>query len=157
MRAKTTMGTVPLTLRQANEYVQAYHRHHGPVRGHKFSIGCMVDGVLAGVLIAGRPVARGADDGRTLEVNRLCTDGAENACSFLYSRAARIAREMGYLKIITYILDSETGASLKAAGWHKESDVRGREWSCPSRHRSASGLVCDKQRWARELGAGVSL
>ena len=58
----------------------------------------------------GRPVSRYLDDGLTLEVNRLCTTGAENACSMLYGAAARAARAMGYQKIITYTLDTEPEA-----------------------------------------------
>ena len=41
-----------------------------------------------------------------VEVTRLCTDGTKNACSFLYGAAARIAKEMGYKQIQTYILES---------------------------------------------------
>ena len=79
--------------------------------------GTEADGRLAGVAIVGRPVSRYLDDGKTLEVNRLCTDGTKNACSFLYAAAARAARAMGYQRIITYTLDTEGGASLRAAGW----------------------------------------
>jgi hypothetical protein len=106
----------PVSLSEANEYVKQRHRHHKPVVGHKFSIGCEVDGELAGVVIAGRPVSRYLDDGRTLEVTRLCTDGTRNACSFLYAAAARAAAAMGYDRIITYTLDTENGASLRASG-----------------------------------------
>lgn len=90
----------PISLRDANEYVRKYHRHHKPVAGHKFSIGCEADGELVGVIIAGRPVSRYLDDGFTLEVTRLCTNGAKNACSFLYGAAARAAAAMGYKRII---------------------------------------------------------
>ena len=86
----------PISLRDANEYVRQHHRHHKPVAGHKFSIGCEADGELVGVIIAGRPVSRYLDDGFTLEVTRLCTNGAKNACSFLYGSAARAAAAMGY-------------------------------------------------------------
>ena len=103
----------PVSLSEANSFVAEHHRHHKPVRGHKFSLGCMVDGQLVGVAIVGRPVSRYLDDGLTLEVNRLCTDGTQNACSFLYGAAARAARTMGYQKIITYILDTENGVSLR--------------------------------------------
>ena len=82
----------PISLRDANEYVRQHHRHHKPVAGHKFSIGCEADGELVGVIIAGRPVSRYLDDGFTLEVTRLCTNGAKNACSFLYGAAARAYR-----------------------------------------------------------------
>ena len=108
---------VPTTLREANAFVKAHHHHHKPVTGHKFSIGCEVEGRLVGVVIAGRPVSRYLDDGLTLEVNRLCTTGEKNACSMLYAAAARAAKAMGYQKIITYTLDTEPGTSLRAAGW----------------------------------------
>lgn len=74
----------PINLKTANAFVQQYHRHHKPTRGHKFSIGVSENGALVGVAICGRPVARRLDDGYTLEVNRLCTDGTPNACSILY-------------------------------------------------------------------------
>ena len=105
----------PMSLADANRFVAEHHRHHKPVRGHKFSLGCMANGRLAGVAIVGRPVSRYLDDGLTLEVNRLCTDGTKNACSFLYGAAARAAKVMGYRKIITYILDTESGTSLRLA------------------------------------------
>ena len=108
----------PINLKTANAFVQQYHRHHKPTRGHKFSIGVSDNGALVGVAICGRPVARRLDDGYTLEVNRLCTDGTPNACSILYAAAYRAARAMGYNKVITYILDTENGASLKAAGYN---------------------------------------
>ena len=114
----------PINLKTANAFVQQYHRHHKPTRGHKFSIGVSEDGTLVGVAICGRPVARRLDDGYTLEVNRLCTDGTPNACSILYAAAYRAARAMGYNKVITYILDTENGSSLKAAGYTCEGQSR---------------------------------
>lgn len=145
------MKAIPLELREANAFVSKLHRHHDPVYRDKFRLGCIADGHLCGVIQAGRPVARHLDDGMTLEVVRCCTDGTHNACSFLYSRMARIAKEMGYTKIITYILNSETGASLKASGWHKEAEVKGHAWNCPSRPRKTTSPTCDKQRWSRKL------
>lgn len=79
----------PMSLADANRFVAEHHRHHKPVRGHKFSLGCMANGRLAGVAIVGRPVSRYLDDGLTLEVNRLCTDGTKNACSFLYGAGCK--------------------------------------------------------------------
>ena len=93
--------------------------------GDKFRVGVSDGDKLVGVAQVGRPVSRYLDDGQTLEVIRCCTDGTKNACSFLYSRCARIAEEMGYKKIITYILASELGSSLKASGWHCETDNAG--------------------------------
>lgn len=113
-----------IALREANAYVEQYHRHHGKVAGHKFSIGAYKDGQLVGVAIVGRPTGRYLDDGKTLEVTRLCTDGTKNACSFLYNASARTARKMGYSKIITFILQSESGTSLRAAGWICEAKKR---------------------------------
>lgn len=115
----------PINLKTANAFVQQYHRHHKPTRGHKFSIGVSENGALVGVAICGRPVARRLDDGYTLEVNRLCTDGTPNACSILYAAAYRAARAMGYNRVVTYILDTENGSSLKAAGYTCEGRAGG--------------------------------
>lgn len=119
----------PITLKKANEFVNLFHRHHKAVTGHKFSIGCSRKGQLVGVVIVGRPVSRHLDDGKTVEVNRLCTIGVKNACSILYAAAARAAKAMGYSKIITYILESENGGSLKAAGWNCAGLAGGIEWT----------------------------
>ena len=102
---------VPITLKEANAFVSEYHRHHGPVTGHKFSIGLAEGENIVGVVIVGRPVSRYLDDGWTLEVNRLCTDGSRNACSMLYGAAWRAVRAMGYKRLVTYILESESGAA----------------------------------------------
>ena len=129
------LSLVPVSLKDANAFVAEHHRHHKPTRGHKFSFGCECDGQLVGVVIAGRPVSRYLDDGRTLEVNRLCTTGEKNACSMLYGAAARAAKAMGYHKIITYTLDSEPGASLRAAGWTCMGRAGGKRWTgkrCPA-------------------------
>ncbi len=126
---------IPISLADANAFVTEHHRHHKPVTGHKFSIGCTEKEVLVGVAIVGRPVSRYLDDGLTLEVNRLCTIGVKNACSFLYAAAARAAKAMGYRKIITYTLDSEPGTSLRAAGWTCFGLAGGKRWTgkrCPN-------------------------
>ena len=113
-----SLRLVPMSLREANVYVDAHHRHHKSVVGHKFSIGCEKDGQLAGVVIVGRPVSRYLDNGTTLEVTRLCSNGEKNVCSFLYGAAARAAKALGYRKIITYTLDTEPGISpSKAICW----------------------------------------
>lgn len=120
---------VPISLKEANAFVEQHHRHHKPVVGHKFSVAAAKDEEIVGVAIVGRPVSRYLDDGWTLEVNRLCTDGTRNACSFLYAAAWRCARNMGYKKLITYILDNETGSSLKAAGWKCIGRCGGKRWT----------------------------
>lgn len=141
------MMTCPITLSEANAFVANHHRHHRPVVGHKFSIGAVKDDKIVGVVIVGRPVARGRDDGLTLEVTRLCTDGTRNACSFLYGAAARAAFALGYKRIGTYILSSEPGKSLVAAGWRLISEVKGRSWSCQSRPRVDKHPTTDKTLW----------
>jgi hypothetical protein len=125
----------PMALDEANAFVKKVHRHHGPVVGHKFSIGATYGDVVVGVCIVSRPTSRHRDNGLTLEVSRLATDGTRNACSFLYGAAARAAFALGYQKIGTYILASESGASLKASGWRLIGETPGRSWSVPSRPR----------------------
>lgn len=129
------LATVPITLEEANDFVRSHHRHHKPVVGHKFSIGAAFGDKIVGVAICGRPVARLRDDGLTLEVSRLCTDGTKNACSFLYGAAARAAFALGYKRIGTYISAKEPGTTLKAAGWRLIGETPGRSWSVPSRPR----------------------
>jgi hypothetical protein len=131
-----TLRAAPLAFDVAAAFVREHHRHHTPPQGHKFSIGAMDEEQLVGVVIVGRPVARRRDDGLTLEVTRLCTDGHRNACSFLYGAAARAAFALGYQRIGTYILKSEPGTSLKAAGWKLIAETPGRSWSVPSRPRN---------------------
>ena len=123
------LSLVPVSLKDANAFVAAHHRHHKPTRGHKFSIGCAAEGRLVGVAIMGRPVSRYLDNGLTLEVTRLCTTDEKNACSMLYAAAARAAKAMGYHKIITYTLDSEPGISLRAAGWICAGPAGGERWT----------------------------
>ena len=119
--------------------------------GHKFSIGCAKDGELVGVAIVGRPVSRYLDDGWTLEVNRLCTTGEKNACSILYAASARAAKAMGYRKIITYTLDSESGSSLRAAGWSCAGMAGGKCWTGSRKPASALYPAQMKLRYEKLL------
>lgn len=141
------MSLIPLPLDEANAFVEQHHRHHPPVVGHKFSMGAVKDDRVVGVAIVGRPVARRLDDGMTLEVTRVCTDGTPNACSFLYSAAWRATRALGYLRLVTYTLATESGASLRAAGWQVVGETPGRSWSCPSRPRVDKHPLQMKLRW----------
>jgi len=146
------MTIVPITLKAANAFVATYHRHHKPTVGHKFSIGLSLNDDLIGVAIMGRPVARGSDNGFTIEVARLCTNGAKNACSMLYQAAARSSKELGYKKIQTYILQSELGTSLKASGWKMEAVTAGGQWKhTDGKKRRTDQPTMPKQRWVREL------
>lgn len=123
------LQVVPISLKEANAFVEMHHRHHKPVVGHKFSIGASDGEKIVGVAIVGRPVSRHLDDGWTLEVTRCCTDGTKNACSLLYGAAWRAAKAMGYRKIVTYILESEHGTSLKASGYKCIGQAGGLRWT----------------------------
>lgn len=138
------LQVVTITLDEANAFVRHHHRHHGKVVGHKFSLGAALDTAIVGVAIVGRPVARERDDGATLEVDRLATDGTRNCCSFLYGAAARAAFALGYQRIGTYILASEPGTTLKAAGWRLIGEVEGRSWSTAARPRVDTHPLQDK-------------
>lgn len=143
---------VPLTLKQANEMVSLWHRHHVKVVGHRFSIGVVDDdGAPHGAAIVGRPVARAVDAYHVAEVTRLVTDGTKNTCSMLYAAAARAAQALGFERIQTYILESEPGTSLKASGWTIDGEVVGRSWTTPSRPRTDKHPTESKTRWAKTL------
>ena len=144
----------PISLKSANEYVLQHHRHHKPTVGHKFSISCVnEDGKICGVAICGRPVSRHLDNGTILEINRLCTDGTKNACSILYGACARIAKEMGYEKVVTYILASENGASLKASGFVCEGETGGEMWTGKRSGRDNGVPKEKKTRWSKSFKA----
>lgn len=142
-----SLSVCPMTLREANAYVEHYHRHSVPPRGMKFAIGAHDGAVLVGVAIVGRPVARGLDDGWTAEVLRVCTQGARNACSLLYAACWRACRAMGYRKLITYTLKSELGTSLRAAGWRVVGEVTKRSWDTPTRPRVDRDERQERLRW----------
>lgn len=155
----------PIELKQAQAFIDKLHRHHSAAVRDKFRIAAKKVGVgIVGVAQVGRPISRMLCDGYTLEVLRLCTNGEKDVCSFLYSRCARIAKEMGYKKIITYILETEQGTSLKASGWVcEDEECGGVTWeNCtrtkqrpvqttmfPQKQKYPVGVK--KQRWAKEL------
>nr|WP_315462657.1 XF1762 family protein [uncultured Sphingomonas sp.] len=135
----------PVTREEARSFIRDHHRHHGVPVGWIWLHGCHDDdGRLAGVAVVGRPVARPLDDGLTMEVTRLATDGTSNACSLLYGAARRAAIAKGYRRGLTYILASESGASLRAAGWHHLWNVDGRSWDVPGRPRTDKHPTEDK-------------
>ena len=126
----------PISLEEANQFVCKYHRHHGKVQGHKFSIALNNGQQVIGVAIIGRPVSRMLDNGWTLEVTRLCViEGYKDACSMLYAAAWRAVRALGYKRLITYILKSETGVSLQAANWRLIGEAGGGTWDRKDRPR----------------------
>ena len=143
------MEIIPITLRDANVFVTNFHRHNKKVTGAKFAIGLTEDCELIGVAIAGRPVARLLDNGKTIEILRVCVKGGfKNANSKLYARMKRICQLMGYEKIITYTLKSENGSSLKAIGAKPVSETRPGEWNWAGRRRTSQTIYSEtKLRW----------
>ena len=152
MIEKMSYILIPLKRKQAQNFINEFHRHHKAPIADIFRIGLVCNKKLIGCTMVGRPVARGLDNGLTLEVNRCCVkDGYKNACSMLYGAAARVAKNLGYSKIVTYTLNFESGASLRAVGWKLESSVKGRNWHTPSREREQKSeyQTCDKYRWGK--------
>lgn len=145
------MNIAPITFREASAYINQYHRHHNATVGCKFCISVVDDdGQLHGVAVCGRPVSRMLDNGFTLEINRVCTDGTRNACSMLYGACCRIAKAMGYKRVITYILESENGASLKVSNFVCEGEAGGTHWT-GSRNRGQGIPAEMKRRYVKEL------
>ena len=132
---KERIDIIPIFQKEAFEFISRYHRHHKKPVGSIFQLACSDGESVRGVAVVGRPSARMLQDGFTAEVTRLCTDGAPNACSMLYSACWRVAKSLGYRKLITYILDTEPGTSLKASGWKLIGERGGGSWSVPSRPR----------------------
>ena len=156
------MRALPISIKQANQVIDRIHRHCEPVQGGKFAIGLTSGKAInpCGAAICGRPAARMLDDWGTLQVSRLAVPEAKhwkNACSFLLGRCCRVAAAMGYEKVVTYTLGHEGGASLRAAGFKVDGEVKaGGVWSSPNRPRDSKpetdGVA--KVRWAKELPRG---
>jgi len=140
-----------LELAEANAFVEQLHRHHKPDRGHRFSIGAMHGDRLVAVAIVGRPKARALDQKMSLEVTRLCSDGTRNACSWLLTACVRAGKALGYERIYTYTFESESGSSLRGAGWAGGEIVRkdGRGWS--NRPGREENHPEPKRRWHLDL------
>lgn len=147
-----SLRIVPVNRDQAFSAIRVWHRHHVPPQGYRFAVGCADAERLVGVATAGRPVSRHLDDGLTIEVTRVATDGTRNACSLLYGACWRAARALGYSRAITYTQRGESGASLRAAGWlHAANRATRPGWDMPGRRRDgASYLPVDRLLWVAE-------
>lgn len=151
------MTVVPITLREAHAFVARVHRHHRPARGGLFALAAAElgevgapDHAVVAVAVVGRPVARALDDGWTAEVTRLAAiPAARNACSMLYGAAWRAARALGWRRLVTYTLASESGASLRGAGWRELGRAGGGSWSRRQRPRVDLHPTQEKIRWER--------
>lgn len=145
------MILTPITLREANAFIAAHHRHHQPARGCICCVAVTEGDVVLGVAIIGRPVARMLSDGWSAEVLRCCTTGERNACSMLYGAAWRAVRALGYRRLLTYTLPEEGGASLRGAGFRLIGEAGGGSWNRAARPRVDTHPTQRKLRW--ELAA----
>lgn len=141
------MALEPVTLTEAHRLVARWHRHHRPAQGGLFAVGAAQDGEVVAVAVIGRPVARTLQDGYTAEVTRLASDGTRNACSMLYRAAWRACRALGYRRLVTYTLATESGASLRGAAFREVGRTGGGSWSRVSRPRLDKHPLPEKVRW----------
>jgi len=140
---------IPIELREANDFVLKYHRHNRPTQGHRFSIGLLKGGELIGVAIMGRPISRMLQTKGTLEILRVCIkEGNKNANSIMYSRVRKISELLGYTKLITYTLKTESQSSLKAVGAKVVAETQPQSWDRKKRHREEQDIYKQvKLRW----------
>jgi hypothetical protein len=144
-----SLHLVPIRARDARDFVEGWHRHLQPPQGWVFCIGAATDdGILRGVVIVGRPLARRFDNGQTLEVTRTATDGTHNVNSLLYGASWRAAKALGYTRLVTYTLAQESGASLRGAGWTIVGERPPHDgWNRPARPRNGSYLASSRTLW----------
>jgi hypothetical protein len=145
----TLLTIVPSNWRDASAWIRAVHRHHAPPQGMKWATAVEADGRVVGVATCGRPVSRiiQARERLTFEVTRVAADGTPNACSALYGACRRQGFAKGYTRGITYILKSEPGTSLKAAGWVRVGSAGGGSWDTPTRRRRDTAPTEPKVLW----------
>lgn len=146
-----SLSLVPITFKEACAFIEKYHRHHKPPQGWKFGTAVSDGEKVVGVVMIGRPPNTSLDNGITLEVIRCCTDGTPHVASMLYATARRAAKALGYRRLITYILETETGTSLKAAGWVEVHHTKYKPWNHPSRPRVDKAPVINKIMWEAVL------
>jgi hypothetical protein len=143
---------VPISARQANDYVRVFHRHNQPVLACICQLAVADDnGLIHGVAIISIPTARMLDDGYTAEVLRTCTDGTQNVNSMLYGAAWKVVKSLGYRRLVTYTQCAETGSSLRAAGFVRVAFLRARPgWNGYKTSRPPGDshyLSADRYRW----------
>lgn len=144
------MIIAPISLKDANAYVTAFHRHNKATQGHKWSLQVINGNKTVAVAIVGRPIARKLDDGMTVEVLRLCVGptAPPNVCSFLYRAVVRVWRAMGGKLVVTFTLQSESGSSLRGAGFKLVHSFEGASWSRVNRKRETQPVQMEpKHRW----------
>lgn len=147
IRRAAMLTLTPCSLSDAHSFVAQYHRHHRSSVGGLFAVSVSQSDAVVGVCVIGRPVSRMLQDGWTAEVTRLATTGERNACSMLYRAAWRACRALGYRRLVTYILATEPGVSLSAAGFKCLGQAGGGSWSRGCRPRVDKHPTQLKIRW----------
>ena len=149
-------SVIPLTLKEANNFITEHHRHNKKVIAHKFSLGCIKNEELIGVAVVGKPIARKLDKPLVAEITRLCIKepAPKNACSFLYNKCWNIWLQMGGKKILTYTLTSEGGASLRGAGWDNVNTTKplgknAKGWETRNNRNTQAVYYQEKFRWEK--------
>lgn len=148
----------PSTLREAAAFVAQHHRHSAPPKGHRWSIKAVHHDLTVAVAVVGRPLARMLDEEGVAEVLRVCAapDAPKGVNSMLYAACWRAWREMGGTKMLTYTLQEESGASLRALkqqGWRRAAAVRphSKGWDRGDRPQVADPIYqAPKVRWEVE-------
>jgi hypothetical protein len=154
------LTVVPMTIARAKTVCARWHRHNKAPQSGLFAVGANSGDELVGIAIVGRPSARALQDGVTCEITRVATNGCRNACSLLYGACCRAARALGYKRIVTYTLQSESGVSLRASGFQEDARLDARPtWSTQSRPRVQTNLFGEEQRpsgpkirWVKKWG-----
>jgi hypothetical protein len=156
-----------VSLREAFRFIASHHRHHLPPQGGIVALGLWQGDRLVGVGVLGRPVSRELQSQGAVELTRACVlpdlprigPHASGAASALDSRMRRLAQALGFVRLVTYTLPEESGASLRADGWQSDLKlVGGGEWSRPSRERGvARHPTSPKVRWWARIKAQDNL
>ena len=155
-----TLELVPIDQKTARQFVLAHHRHNRKLpAGDRYRVALAQDGEIVAVAWVGNPTAEGLQDGRTLEITRVCTLGTRNACTMLYGALGRACKALGWLRLYTYTLEDEPGISPRAAGFTLDAIIEEREWGKESgRPRYSENLFGEratpegrKLRWVRVL------
>jgi len=150
------LQVIPVTLREANDFISAFHRHSGRTArdGGRFAIGATDGSTMWGIAIVGRPLARLLNDGYTAEITRVCVmpNAPKGCCSFLYGRCWRIWQQMGGKRLVTYTLQHENGHSVRGAGWKIMGDVKSGSWSRDGRERTWHPIN-GQQKFRWEIGS----
>lgn len=150
-----SLSLLPVTQEQAQSFMRR-HRHSRVPRRFICAVGVAKEGGLVGVACLERPKAPALCDGYTVEISRVCTDGTFNACSMLYGAMRRVAAGLGYRRVVTYTLDVESGASVRASGFVRVADVNGEDWNRrrlaaqghqPDMYEQKYGEPVDRVRW----------